>query len=83
MAASSPSFLLKVGHTPLLPAGFQVDLGRADDPLPVKASENPRDLVWSFWRSYSRSFVNNKENIRTIQRLGKRVSPEASFFACP
>ncbi len=38
--ADSPGFRVKIGTTPLLPVGLEIDLGRADDRLPVKALED-------------------------------------------
>jgi hypothetical protein len=37
LSAESPTLLLKIRDTPLLPVGLEKDLGRADDPLPVKS----------------------------------------------
>ena len=48
---NSPTLLLKIPNPPLLPVGLEVDLGRADDRLAVKALEDFECLVRSFWRS--------------------------------
>jgi len=36
----SPPFLLKIRNAPRLPVGLEIDLGRADHRLPVKALED-------------------------------------------
>ena len=38
--AASPSLLLKIRNPSLLPVGLEIDLGRADDPLAIKALED-------------------------------------------